>query len=393
MALLVDLEAVPEALTNRALDMFAKARAIGPVSGDGIWQPHENPWLREHVETVTARGQAYLDGMQNDLFAVFGLTPEPLQKAAPPWESWDDEALRREAARIAAIPPVQRTLDDWLAVCDLIMARYLPPGVVEIEADYLTVRAVLAGKIQAAMGAAVEAGAIATIMQALPTSAGEVPAIVLAPLEQTVLTYARARAAAQVSDLSDGARRRMRRMIVEHHEARALGQSDGTPGRLQSRLLDEFGALNRDWRRIAVTESGESCNQGYVAAHPPGSRLERVEAYTGACSWCRKIHGAIVTVVEPGKPDKDGEKEVWVGKTNYGRSASPRKRVGSALVHREPEELWWIAAGAQHPHCRGRWLLVAEKPAGASAEFDAWLDELISKANPNRQSGPRPGGE
>ena len=78
--------------------------------------------------------------------------------------------------------------------------------------------------------------------------------------------------------------------------------------------------------------------------------------------------------MEPGDADKDGTTEVWAGKTNVGRSASPNKRVEGELVPRVKSELWWAAAGVQHPHCRGTWVHV--RPPAPTSSDKAWKEWL-----------------
>lgn len=112
---------------------------------------------------------------------------------------------------------------------------------------------------------------------------------------------------------------------------------------------------------------------------PAGAKVKRIEAYQDACPFCQRIHGMVFEVVDPGREDKDGWKQVWVGKTNVGRSASPRKRVENELVERTASELWWVAAGLQHPHCRGRWLHVTEAPPDVAPEFAEWLKTMLDE--------------
>ena len=133
-------------------------------------------------------------------------------------------------------------------------------------------------------------------------------------------------------------------------------------------------------RRIAVTEAGECCLQGFISSQKPGTRVRRQEAYRGVCPFCESINGKVFTVVDPADPKKDGDKSVWAGKTNIGRSAATRKRVGKTLVERIKAEMWWVAAGVMHPHCRGSWVALADKPAEVSPEFKDWLDGPISTA-------------
>lgn len=41
----------------------------------------------------------------------------------------------------------------------------------------------------------------------------------------------------------------------------------------------------------------------------------------------------------------------------------------AVLDEREPHERWWIAAGAQHPNCRGRWLRLNGADPSALMQF------------------------
>lgn len=151
-----------------------------------------------------------------------------------------------------------------------------------------------------------------------------------------------------------------------------------TSGRsLEGQLLDEFATLNRDWRRIAVTEAGECQTQGFIASCKPFTKVKRVEQYENACGFCKKIHGRVAEVVPADHPDKDGETQIWPGKTNIGRSASPKKRVGDTLVDREDHERFWLPAGLSHPHCRGRWVPVLDVEPGDDPEFGKWLQDLL----------------
>lgn len=169
----------------------------------------------------------------------------------------------------------------------------------------------------------------------------------------------------------------MRTTIAEHVTQRELGAPVVSGHSLETKLLDQFGTLNRDWRRIAVTEAGEAQTQGYIASLKPGQKVKRVEQYKGACAFCRRIDGVVVTVVEPSMENKDPDTMIWPGKNNVGRSASPRKRVGDLMVEREPDEMWTIPAGLVHPHCRGRWIPTIEERPGDDPDFAAWLRETL----------------
>lgn len=393
-ALLVDLGDVPAVHCDSCIEDLFKAISADP-KGDAdrsMWTPHPSPLISAHIEDVTRRFQRLLEALQD----AFGraLTGEPIgQLAKAGFERWTAEELDATRIHLEAIDPAHYGLDEWMALVDWLIQRYLPAGVIETEAEYLTVRAQLAGKVQAAMEARGDRWAapdLSSLAELIPHEFGALPQRILTPIELAVLRVAKARAGLHITDVTETARAGMKRLVIEHTQAMILGHKEGVPERLRMRLFDTFGQLNRDWRRIAITETGEATNTGFVAAMKPGSRVRRVEAYEGACDFCHSINGRVFTVVAPDHEPKDGDREVWVGKTNVGRSASPRKRVGGALVEREPHELWWVAAGTQHPHCRGAWAYVGEVRPGDDAEFGSWLDDLLAKHKPKP---PAPRGE
>jgi len=159
---------------------------------------------------------------------------------------------------------------------------------------------------------------------------------------------------------------------------------------LQSTLLDTFGALNRDWRRIAITEAGEVANQAYLGELKSGTQVRRIEHYVGACPFCATLNGQVFTWSDRPLNDSFGWTHVWPGKTNVGRSMSARKQTEVGLVERTEAELWWPAAGVQHPHCRGRWEAIPDPkaPPGVDQAFHDWVkSELDNVKLPTPRSG------
>lgn len=383
-ALLIDIGDVPECACNDAIGDLFKALAEPSADSPDIWRPVENPYLSAHVEDVTRRFQALIAALQEAFTRALAGQPldlGSLAKSDPVWLRWDEAAFLAVRERLESKPSALYDLDDWLTLADYLIHRYLPDGVIQTEADYLTVRAALAGKIQATIDAQASAihpdmATAAVLIDLVPTTFRAIPERVLTQVETATLAVARARAAENISDLVASTRHRMKRIIIEHVQAQVLGQPEGLA--LKQVLLDSFGTLNRDFRRIAVTEAGEACNQGFITAQRPGQQVRRQEAYRGACPFCKAINGKVYTVVDPAKPAKNGETEVWTGKTNIGRSAAPRKRAGGFLVEREPHERWWPAAGLQHPHCRGSWSLVSKAPPNVSPQFASWLDAKLA---------------
>jgi hypothetical protein len=386
MPVLVDLEAVPACLCDAHLEDLHKALAErGTASEESIWAPHENPFIRGHVESITHLLQAIAERIQDAMArALLGDPIGELQKAETPapWLRWDEQEFDRVRAYLEGRDPSTYTLDDWLLLAEFIVQRYCGPGVISSMAEYIAVRAALMGKIQAAAaGLAARPKQIDDLVELVPTDFAAVPPRILTSREKATIRIAKARAGESIALAMDGAKHRMKGIIVEHVQAQVLGQREGDAAHLRTRLFDNFGTLNRDFRRIAVTEAGECCNQAFVAVSI-GRKVRRMEAYKGACPFCQSIDGKVFNVVAATDPKRNGQTDVWEGKTNVGRSAAPRKRVPGGLIERGPEEMWWPAAGVQHPHCRGAWTAVVEKPPEVSDEFQKWMEAKLRKAIP-----------
>jgi hypothetical protein len=381
---LLDLEGAGEEACNHCLEGLFKAMAEPEPSDDGIWAPHHDPLIAPYIEDATRRLQHIAQAIQ-DAFARI-LTGEligRLQKSEVPWLRWDPGRFLDAENYLNTKPSSSYTLDDWMLVVDVLLQRYLGEDVIQSEAEYLTVRAQLLGKLQANMpgpGLPSPLPSTEQIEAMVPTRFATVPARVLTPQEMAILHIAKASAAQHISSVTEGVRARMKGLVIEHVQAQVLGQKEGTPTYLKTRLFDAFGQLNRDFRRIAVTEVGESVNQGFIASIRIGAKVRRIEAYTGACEFCRSINGKVFEVVRP-DAWTDGQTQVWVGKNNIGRSAAPRKRVGGLLIERTEKELWWPASGLQHPHCRGAWQFVLDQPPpGVDPAFFQRMKDRLARA-------------
>lgn len=383
MALFVDLYPLSQQATNDALEMIFKSTHN---HDDGIWKPHESLLIRRLVELFTKRGLDRLEHVKEQILAWQSGANHRTGTAAPVtppgmMERWSPAELDLVRLYLESLPPAQWTLDDHMMAVDYVVQRYLPADELRTEAEWLATRAGLMGKVQANLAAAaVSAKAADLILAALPSTVAEAASVFsLSAAEKAALDFARMRTVENVRALTDGVRHKMRSVVVQHLEEQQAKASGVPSSSLQSKLLDEFATLNRDWRRIAVTEAGEAQVQGYIASLPPGTKVKRVEQYENACGFCKKIHGVVATVVSPDHPDKDPETQIWVGKNNIGRSASPMKRVGGVLVPREAHEKYWLPAGLVHPHCRGRWVPVVEDQPEDDADFAAWLRKTLGE--------------
>ena len=375
MGLFVDLIKLSAPVTDGALEFIYKAHH--DHGDDGIWKPHESVLIRRLVELFTQRGLAHLDGVKNGLAAWHAghnhhPSPTPVQPPQGMVQYWSADELALARLYLESLPPALWTLDDHMLCIEYVMQANMPPGLLAQEADWLASKASMMGKVQANMAKEPTPKQADAILAASPVSG------LMGGAGQATLTFARARAAENVRALTEATRHKLRTIVTADLEQRVLGGAPAGTSSLQTKLLDAFGELNRDWRRIAVTEAGEAMNQGFIASLKPGARVKRVEQYANACAFCRKIDGVVATVVAADAPNKDPLTQVWVGKNNIGRSASPRKRVGDTLVERSPEEMWQLPAGLAHPHCRGRWVLVEDAPqVGDDPDFAAQLRAIL----------------
>lgn len=385
-SLLIDIGALSDCCSGHALESLAKAMSGEEETGPDIWALHESPFIQSLIELFSSRGLLRIQKVQDELNAwLAGKHYKPhvgVPPATPntPMLRWLPDELSLVRLYLESLPPAEFALSDWSLVIDYLAHRYMPAGEMASEAEWLAVRSTMMGKVQAAMGAATVAQADA-LLGALPLTVyaaqqafnfGENDKI------NHILNYGRLRCADQVVQLTESVRHRLKRVILAHQEQVLTGMTPPKES-LQTQLFDEFAALNRDWRRISVTESGENANQGLIASLAPGSRVRRMEQYRGACPYCKKINGVVLTVVDPAAKKKDGVTQVWVGKTNLGRSGAPRKRVGAELIEREPHERWWLPAGTVHPHCRGSWHVMEGAKPGDDPSFQVWLDKHLHK--------------
>lgn len=378
MTVFIDFTLLSEPATNDALEYIFKSTHN---HDKGIWAPHESALIRRLIELFTRRGLDRLEHVKQAIIAwESGVNYKPADAIPTPpgmMARWNADELALVKLYLESLPPELWTLDDHMMAVDYVVQRYLPADELATEAEWMATRAGMMGKVQANMAGEATPKQADTVLAALPsTVAAATQMFQLTTLEQNTLAFGKMRAVENVRALTDDVRHKMRNVVMRHVEEKVL--TGDTSGRsLEGQLLDEFATLNRDWRRIAVTEAGECQLQGFVASVKPFSKVKRVEQYGNACAFCKKIHGRIAEVVPADHPDKDGTTQIWPGKNNIGRSASPRKRVGDNLVPRTEDEMWWLPAGLAHPHCRGRWVPVLADEPGDDQEFGAWLRNLL----------------
>lgn len=327
---------------------------------DPLWDAHESPYIRWLVERYSAFGMERFGQFQSELqkWIVRDLfKPAIPRPVIPAYGAWTADDLTAIEAYLESVPPGAMSLDDWMLCVDYLYHRYVPPAAMMEATEYHVVKSHVMGRVAAQMPKIISPERAMQIAMAAPYSLATVkesfPAV--SPVQRASIEFATQRSCERVVQLSENARMDMRKIVVDWQEQKALGLPQSS---LQTRLLDKFGALNRDWRRLAITELGEAQNQGFISAMRPGDKVMRIEQYRSACAFCKKWHGAVLEVVAPDAPDKDWEKQVWLGKNNIGRSVAPMKRSGEGLIPRLESEMLMPAAGLFHPNCRGRWVVL-----------------------------------
>jgi hypothetical protein len=138
-------------------------------------------------------------------------------------------------------------------------------------------------------------------------------------------------------------------------------------------LFHAFGALNKDWQRVADTEAVNTQNMAYIKqlqADNAGNPvyLQRYEL-PGACPTCEKFNGAVALYSDkplPGfKGDGTAKYAVWEGQETNGKG---------------------LVMGTIHPRCRGSWIEYdpgMDAPTAADAEIqrkDSAWDAAVKQA-------------
>lgn len=155
-----------------------------------------------------------------------------------------------------------------------------------------------------------------------------------------------------ITKIEDDTKHAVRRTIVDGIASRE------SKSQIAQNLFNKMGELNRDWRRIAETETVNTFDNAFLreqaATAKAGEKLyfKRMEMRDGyVCGYCSKIRGLIALWVDhPLDDDKIDDPiapvAIWEGKSNIGRK----------------QAAWWAPAGVVHPWCRGSWMRYFPSP-------------------------------
>ena len=177
------------------------------------------------------------------------------------------------------------------------------------------------------------------------------------------IEFAEQHAAEMITGLTDRSKKQISAEIINAQRERVSSRE------LETRLFRTHVNINRDWRRIAETEIANNINTGYIATEiENGTRYLKGISGVNACPWCKaNVDNQVVVIGKRANStgfvqDKTLDREVpyvWPGKSNYGR----------------PRRDWWVASGAQHPHCRCSW----QQYVPGFEKYDTQFEDLISQ--------------
>ena len=295
-----------------------------------MWGPNEDP-LRGWVEDrlwwlgtgfLSAFGAAVL-GKHVQITKAEGGPPKP-----PGW----GEIM---AMFNAPADPVNQ-MAQWSSLVDGFVKALLPAHTAEDAARVWALQSSLLTTIEARVKAITTPGAWDQYFHTMP------------PAQQSITDWTALRGAQFVTKMTTAARQKTLDILVE---ARLAGAG---PRYVETHLREALGALNRDWRRIAITETAMAISNGQLASVADSGEWEAVwVAGPRACPHCRKMFGRVFTVVPKMLPGMDHEKFIAPGANNVGRSPHLFRRDGTK---RTPAELY-IPCIPLHPSCMCLWSL------------------------------------
>jgi hypothetical protein len=181
-------------------------------------------------------------------------------------------------------------------------------------------------------------------------------------------------AAQYVRAIDDRARSTIRQALIN-------GVKDKkTKSEVAQSLFDSLGSLNRDWTRIVEYETADNLDSAFLLGErsqaEQGGKVyfQRIEVRDKVtCPHCRRINGIValwsdVPLNDEKIDDPYAKIAIWEGKTRVGHKTSDS----------------WVAAGPQHPFCRGswaRWEPPSSNKKNKGLSFDAAMAKLRGRQN------------
>lgn len=193
--------------------------------------------------------------------------------------------------------------------------------------------------------------------------------------EAQALNIAIEEGAALMSNTTQSTMQTVRNTLVE--TLKRGGGKEDFYDRMREHSKKDIGELNRDWQRVAITETNSIFSNGYLAMLNEGDYVAGF-SMPDACDSCLEhINGKVYRVRKDPAPDYTNmtgaeyqkwaevwENEIWVGKNNFGRSSSMRKRINpfegnkQENLREKHHHEFSMPAIPYHPYCRCRWVRI-----------------------------------
>ncbi len=303
-------------------DLVELVKATPPkgIVQENIWSPHRIKTIGDLEDEIYLEIAEMMVKIQKEIVRRFGLGEEraTLKKALPDLKPKDMDMI------------------------DDIMAKYFPPeSRIKGLAEKLAIKSTLIGMMRA--------------QQISPTETKKLPKKISEAMRKYKLPETQARAiefhkhhgASLIRGNHSKLKEGVRRVIVDGY------RNNQSINKIRSRLFDEFGTYNRDWRRIAVTEISAGDSFGFLESIEEGSYVIGNSA-ADACDHCKElIHGKIYR-----KSSKEGDWDntVWSGKSNVGRYFSQHtKNRKTGMWEKRQDEDTAKPTIPLHPYCRCNW--------------------------------------
>lgn len=299
-----------------------------------MWGPHPDPAVGRIEGAFYQVGFEFLTALYAGAMGVApprklakALGPRGVAESIPP----ADWGALAESYKKAGNPMELR--DEWARLIDRLVGRLLPGKTQEEMANRVAIQAHWLGRVRA------KTEELATA----PPPEDWVHATAPLPrFQHEAMEWTKVHALEGCKSLEEGARKGLMSALITSRQAGEGAQA------LARRCFDGFSDLNRDWRRLALTETAAAVFNGQLAAVDPdeGWEAEWITA-VGACEWCMAWKGHRFRIVKPDDPRRNGQTDLWVGKTNHGRSGAAKTKEGRP---RSTNELYWPCQPV-HPNC------------------------------------------
>lgn len=315
-----------------ALKAFNRRRVVDEshdhLAERPFWGPHPDVAIARIEQPFFEVGQDYLRALYAAVLGWKTSKVRPLTKAFHV-DPGQIDGWGKLADLFNSKLPATQLMDGWGQVVQKLSGVLLPQATIEAAAQRMALESSLLWRLGQRVIHPIE----------MPWEKAEKA---LSPAQAASMEWAKVHGMFYLQKLDDEAKLALREILVQSKEAH-----EGITG-LERRLFDKMSGLNRDWRRIALTETGMAVTNGQLASVPAGIKhIARWIASPMACPHCLKYAAQVFEVLQ--EPDlAKGQTALWPGKNNVGRSAYHwSHKLGR---YRDSTEMYWPCQPL-HPNC------------------------------------------